>query len=464
MTENCSKTTHSDAFGMNPDSLTGILFGVEGIRNTIVLLNGPMGCKFYHSTTSQFLMDRPPLYLPITEGGKKVEVSYQFMNDYFFRQSRVPCTYLDHYDYVYGTAEKVEAALTYIKEHIDFDLLTIVNSPGASLIGDNLKELADKVLPDRVTVHIESPGYSDGFASGYEKASLEVLKQLKLHARSISISEPDSEKEMAAQRVKRVNLLGLSIFHRYAQGDREELTRLLKLCGLEVNCCLFSGCSLEDIRSMPEADLNLVIHPDLAMGTAKYLKEEFGTPYYLCPGPPVGFDATEELFQGLKELLQIDITPVLEEAKRARGLSYYKINQVYQACGLPKGVTFAVSDSLPVVYSFTRFLGEYLGMVPECLAFEEEYPSFVKEKLSDLLESLQAEEPDRKPLCDTKAELVFGNANAISALMTRTDAFCGIEISLPGMGYTDLLPKTQLGLTGSLFLIEQVLNGLMSKL
>ncbi|MCQ2501887.1 MAG: hypothetical protein MJ117_11155, partial [Lachnospiraceae bacterium] len=177
MTEYTSNSTFR-ADPIPADSLTGILFGVEGIRNSLVLLNGPMGCKFYHSTTSQFLMDRPPLYLPVSEGGRKVEVNYNYMNDWFFRQSRVPCTYLDHYDYVYGTAEKLEEGLTYIRNHVDFDLLTIVNSPGASLIGDNLKELAGKVLSDRRTVHIESPGYSESFSAGYEKAALEVLKQL----------------------------------------------------------------------------------------------------------------------------------------------------------------------------------------------------------------------------------------------------------------------------------------------
>ena len=62
------------------------------------------------------------------------------------------------------------------------------------------------------------------------------------------------------------------------------------------------------------------------------------------------------------------------------------------------------------------------------------------------------------------AELVFSNANVISELMIKNKTFCGIEISLPGMGYTDLIPKTHLGIKGGLFLTEQVLNGLMSRI
>ena len=63
-----------------------------------------------------------------------------------------------------------------------------------------------------------------------------------------------------------------------------------------------------------------------------------------------------------------------------------------------------------------------------------------------------------------EAELVFSNANVISELMLENKRFCGIEISLPGMGYTDIVPKTHMGTHGALFLIEQVINGLMSKI
>lgn len=477
MTEFSSKNTCSSE-NIPADSLTGIIFGVEGIRNSLVLLNGPMGCKFYHSTTSQFLMDRPPLYLPVAEGGRKVEVNYNYMNDWFFRQSRVPCTYLDHYDYVYGTAEKLEEGLRYIRDHVDFEMLTIVNSPGASLIGDNLKELAQKVLPDRRTVHIESPGYSETLSSGYEKASLEVLKQLAGEIRERRIKNQKANDESKAETGenafggrkvswksrKKVNLLGLSIWHRYAQGDREELVRLLEMCGIQVNCCLFSGCSVDDIVNIADADLNIVIHPDMAKETAEYLQAEYGMPMLLCQGPPIGFKAVENLFKEIGTILGADVEAVLAESRRSRGLAWYKLNGIYQACGLPKGVTFAVEGTMPVVLAMTEFLADYLGMVPECLRCETAGPAFVKEKLEGLLVRLRADDADRKSIYDTQAELVFANANTISALMTRNTAFCGIEISLPGMGYTDILPKTQLGIRGTLFLIEQVINGLMSRL
>ncbi|MBR0107270.1 MAG: hypothetical protein IJM13_08665, partial [Lachnospiraceae bacterium] len=102
-----------------------MIFAMEGMKDSIVLLNGPMGCRFYHSTTSQFLSIRPLLYLPAKEGGERVPVDYNYLNDWFFRQERVPCTCLDGYDYVYGTKEKVKEALTFIHGSVNLDLLAV---------------------------------------------------------------------------------------------------------------------------------------------------------------------------------------------------------------------------------------------------------------------------------------------------------------------------------------------------
>ena len=449
MTERCSKN-------ITPDSLTGMIFAMEGMRNVVVLLNGPMGCKFYHSTTSQFLSLRPPLYLPLSEEGEKVPVDYNFLNDWFFRQSRVPCTYLDGYDYVYGTGEKVREALHYIKEHVEFELLVIVNSPGASLIGDNLYELAKETLGDSPCVVLESPGYSGDYCEGYENAVLELLRQVGIPGWKKTTSRTCREKA--------VNLLGLSIWQRYWEGDLLELKRILELCGIKVNCALCVGSSLEDVAALPDADLNVVLYPEMGLRTAEFLKEACGTPYVVCQGPPIGFEAVTNMVQEICQILGTDETQFILDCEKARALAWFKINSVHQMCGLPEGAAFAIEGSASEIYAYSRFFMDYLGMVPECLSVTSGRNSSFMEKLSELLKRHQAGHPEEKDILDTQAELVFGNANTIAALKTRNQVFCGIEISLPGMGYIDVLPKTQMGVQGSLFLVEQVLNGLMSKL
>ncbi len=421
MTKSCLKS-------ISPDALTGIIFAFEGMKNAVVLLNGPMGCRFYHSTTSQFITMHPPLRLPLTEGGERVPVDYTFLNDWFFRQERVPSTYLDGYDYVYGTKDKVAEALDYIVGAIDFDLLAIVNSPGAALIGDNLLEIARSKLGNQRSVMLESPGFSEPFERGYSQALYALLDQV---GRNLWSDGASAGIPAAAEGEKSVNILGLSIWQRYYEGDLKELRRLFELCGIRVNACPCVGCTIDELATLPQADLNVVLDPQMGAEAAQLLEEACGQPYYVCPTLPVGFAATQRMFADICEILGLSDEPLVLEAEKARALAWYKIRQVDVSSGKPKGVTFHVAGNEAQVKAYTAFLSEYLGMV--------------------------AAAPE-------DAELVFADANLIAELMLTNKTFCGIEISQPGMGYIDLIPKTHLGIEGALFLIEQVLNGLMSRL
>lgn len=435
------------------DSLTGMIFAAEGIKNSVVLLNGPMGCKFYHSTTSKFLTMRPMALIP-SETGKKVPVDYNFLNNYFFRQERVPCTYLDGYDYVYGTEAKVREALRYLHENLEFDLITIINSPGASLIGDSLSETAAEILPEKKFIVLESPGFSESFDSGYEKAALEILKQIGLN----------SPEQSFKHHIKKANILGLSIWDRYNEGDIIELKRILSLCGIDVNCVLCAGCSADEIRNIPSADFNVVINSRFGNLCADYLSKIFGMENIICDYLPIGFDETQKLCRTLCEKSGTDISPLNKELENARALAWYKINDIYQTCGKPCGALFAVQGSAAQVLGYSRFFMEYLAMNAESLSFTCEISSAQRKIADELYEEFNARRAAEKDIFDTKAELVFSDANTIAALSLTGRPFCGIEISLPGMGYTDIIPKTHLGINGTLFLTEQVLNGLMSRL
>ena len=443
MTESCLKS-------ISPDSLTGMIFALEGVRKTVVLLNGPMGCRFYHSTTSQFITVHPALYLPLEEGGKRVPVDYSFLNDWFFRQERVPSTYLDGYDYVYGTKEKVAM----------LDGARMLTKAGYTIYaGDNLLEIARSILGEKRSVMLESPGYSDSFETGYSEALLGILRQvgpalwehrlpkapraeLQMapsgpYAPSVAGAELTNRKAPSFPECKQmgpaksVNVLGLSIWQRYHEGDLNELRRLLALCGIRLNACPCADSPIEEIASLPDADLNLVLYPEMGEEAAKYLQRACGTPYFICPKLPVGFSATEDLFKELCEMLGASSEALVIESEKARALAWYKIRQVSSTSGKPKGVRFHVDGNASQVKAYEAFLADYLGMVPSS--------------------------PD-------SAELVFADANLISELMLKNKTFCGIEINLPGIGYIDLVPKTHFGINGTLFLIEQVLNGLMSRL
>ena len=114
--------TESYLNDITPDSLSGLIFGFEGVRHSLTILNGPTGCKFYHSITveNQSLRkdDMDPLHYP---------------EEWFFGQGRVPCTYLDKRDYVYGSDDKLSDAIKFILGRITPEILVIVNTPGTNV-------------------------------------------------------------------------------------------------------------------------------------------------------------------------------------------------------------------------------------------------------------------------------------------------------------------------------------------
>jgi nitrogenase molybdenum-iron protein alpha/beta subunit len=469
---------------ITPDSFSGAVFMLESIRRSVALINGPSGCKFYHSATSDSQCLYQAAYDPLSHP-----------EQYFFGQPRVPCTYLDSSDYVYGSIEKLEGALQYLAETMPVDLISIVNSPGAALIGDDLKGVARRILPDRLCLTVESPGFSLDITDGFDRTGLALLKSLNL--------SPAPHKKTDT-----IYVLGLSIYHKYYRGDVEELNRILGLCGIKVGCFFGAGAGLEEIRRMPEAALNVVLHPEYAVETAAWLESETGVQTFVPDGPPVGFAETERFVRDILVRLemagslsgngrhagnrsldfgsggnrsgdalsadkvmaasQAPISPsasrlrsFTEEAERSRATAFAYVSRVNSMTGLPKGTPFALEGYPFDVLAYSRFLTGYFGMVLDCALTPGPENCPGRKELAAYLSGVGMGSALDTDLSETNAQIVFGNGSTIASLRHEGKRFCGVEFALPTMGYLDVLPKTHLGLKGALLLTEQVLNGLL---
>ncbi len=256
---------------------------------------------------------------------------------WFYGQPRVPCTYLDKRDYVYGSKDKLLEALDYLQDHMPPQLLVIINTPGAALIGDDLERIAAEKITKFPFLIVETPGYSRHVWNGYEKACLKLLEHL--------LPAENSKRQKTTR--KSVNLLGLSIYQKYYEGDLAEWKRLLDLAGMEVNCALCCDCTLDEIRHIGNADLNLVIDPAYGQKTAEYLQSLYGTPYIALPGVPIGFSACEELIRQAAHACNCDTDAFDKEAEKARARSYLFLSHLDALSGLPKGAAFAVHGTAP---------------------------------------------------------------------------------------------------------------------
>lgn len=298
------------------DSFTGAILAVEGILDAAILLNGPTGCKFYHGAISDNQLPRTETMDPL-----------QYAEEFYFGQPRVPATYLDADDYIFGAGEILEKILPTVaaKGH---RLIVVLNSPGAALIGDDLERFIAEAGLAVPCLAIEHTGFSGTFVQGFQEATLRVLDKLAAPVK---------------QRRRSVNLVGLSIFHRHWQGSLDTLSELLSLCGIEVNAVLCAGCRAIDLEHVGAAGANLVLHPEWADALSRFLGERFGQPSLApLPGAPIGFQATEQWIREACAFFSEDPAPALAAIRKARQQAHLALSRFNTLTGLPRGATFAL--------------------------------------------------------------------------------------------------------------------------
>lgn len=419
-----------------PDSLTGAILAIEGIRDAAVLLNGPTGCKFYHGAIVEGQLPRESSYDPL-----------RFRDEFYFGQPRVPATYLDGQDYVFGASEKLERILPVVASR-GHSLIAVINSPGAALIGDDLDRFVSSAKLDVPCVSLESTGYSGTLEEGFQEALIATLRTL----------EPPCRQE--SPRV--VNLVGLSIGQKHWEGNCLELERLLSLCGVSVGTVLSAGATVKSLRDLRSASLNVMVHEELGDRLASWCQGQYGLKTLRpCAGAPIGFDQTEAWVRGVCEALGVSPEPAIEEINRARARAVMFIKRLNSLTGLPKGATFAVRGPLSMVLPLTRWLHGYLGMVP--VAVDPDDPgSPLAEELRVTLEDMGCGRAWRSDsFCG--ADCVLADGATLALLEAVPGKPEGIEIALPSLGYVDVVEKCLLGARGTLHLVEWLCNALISR-
>jgi nitrogenase molybdenum-iron protein alpha/beta subunit len=270
---------------------------IEGIADAAVLLNGPTGCKFYHGAIADHQLPRADSLDPL-----------HYSEEFYFGQPRVPATYLDGDDYVFGAAAKIKRILPVVaaKGH---RLLAVVNSPGAALIGDDLERLIAGAGLSVPCVTIETTGFSGSAPGGYETAVKAALGSLEVPERSV-------ERRL-------INLAGVSIHHHWWRGDVAEIERLLGLCGVRVGAVVCAGASVERLTELRRAALNVCVRAEYGEGVVQWMRERYGMDA-LVPegGAPIGFDATQVWLRAVCDRVNADPAPALRDIARAREACY----------------------------------------------------------------------------------------------------------------------------------------------
>ncbi|MBN1431371.1 MAG: hypothetical protein JW931_01200 [Methanomicrobiaceae archaeon] len=415
------------------DAFFGTLLAIEGISDASAVMNGPNGCR----GNPAYFSDR---HFPRDNSLNR----RSFEELFYFGQSRIPCTYLDSDDYIHGSTDKLREILPLIAEKGDA-FMAIVNSPGASLIGDDLNRFLKEAGLEDKCMAFEEADYSGPLPAGFDETIVTILKWLRLN------QLPKSR--------DRVNLLGFSIYQKYWKGNIAELTRLCELMGLSVVSAPGAGSDTATIRESATASYNIIIYPEYAGKTAEWYESELGIATVdPSGGAPVGFDATESWIREVAEATSRDPTPALDDIRRKRTDAYHQISRYFNESGYPRGATFGIKADSSFALPLVKWLYEYLGMLPVSVGFMPGEDDENVRKLTGFLESAELIEALSTDPEEVMQDFCFSDGISGEHLELTGRCRHPVDIFNRISGEIEFTQKAFLGGEGALHILERIFN------
>lgn len=417
---------------IRPDGFTGALMAVEGISDARAILHGPGGCRICHMILSRKSFPR-----------LEVRGMSDYNIPYFFGQPRLPCTYVEETNYINGAYELVVDALPYVKSRGD-NMITIINSPGAALIGDDHdKAIAEAGITDKA-FYIEESLVSVPLSQGYDHTMASVIEWLS----------PKRKEELSNS----VNILGMSTLDKDWNNSVREIKKSIELMGLEPICVPGAGCSVSDLKRSVNASFNIVVSPEFGLETAKFYEKEYNIPYIMSPsGAPVGFDSTETWIKAISKMTSADPTRALERIKRyKKGVFNSLMGSRFKTIKM-RGSSFSICGEASIIYPLTKWLYDYLSIVPVGVVADPGSYQPCVDALKDFLSSIGRSSAWGKEPGEW-SDFVFSDGNS-SALAERA-GHCGkgVDIGLPTIEYLSMIPRPIYGAKGAMYLLDEIMK------
>jgi nitrogenase molybdenum-iron protein alpha/beta subunit len=238
---------------------------INGIRHVAPVIHGPKGCTY--SVASAYKM-----------GGCEYRgVPFE----------PTSCTAQNEADVVYGGEGKLLEAVKEADRRYHPELIVVLSCCCSGIIGDDVETVAQIAAQEvqAEVLAIRSEGFGGDFRSGYEDAFRALMALME---------------ERREVRRGTINIIGARQGPTYTEWteDLNELERLVKALGVEISGVLCGGCTVEQIRQAPSAELNASWCYDWGQKLGDLMEERFGIPYART-GQPYGPTATEEWILGV---------------------------------------------------------------------------------------------------------------------------------------------------------------------
>lgn len=300
--------------------LFGATLTLKLIKDCIVLVIGTEECTYYTKNLSNVFSEF---------GGIN---------------GRILSFVMDKHDVTFGCKEKIQKSVEQIVEEYNPNAIFMLTTCVPEITGEDVLSVA-KSLTKKYNIPIECI-HTEHFRCNSHLLGIENVLT--------SCANFMEEQEQTNS----INILG-------EKSQNNELINILKENNVDINLCLPSNCSIDEIKKASKAKLNIVCSR-MALNLAKKMEAKFNIPYisfvYRCN--------IEDIYNGYKEIfdvLNISLPKKLENIKNETNL------KLENAKNILKDKTFILGISKVETFAVVNFLCS-LGLIPKLIQVKDIYP------------------------------------------------------------------------------------------
>ena len=303
--------------------LFGAIKALNSIKKCVILVHGPKGCVYHINYIMGMRGDHP---------------------------SEIYSTCLGEKDVIFGADQKLRTAIGDLDRELHPDLIAVLSCCASDIIGEDVQSAIRGTTTTAAVIGIDAGGFEGDFRTGYSETLTRLVEEF---VEKRNETDPRS-----------VNLVGLL----RGGPDLQEIVRDLGLFGIKVNTVLTADATLEEIRMLGKAALNIVLCEPAGKDAAELLYRKCGTPW-ITEELPIGVGATRQFLMRVNKALGLEQIPVIPQERFAVDYSSFKDRRI----ALVSGPTRAIS--------MTRFFIEH-GIDPMLIIVD--FDSNISEKLRSL--------------------------------------------------------------------------------
>ena len=336
-------------------------------------------------------------------------------------------THIDDIDLTLGGLDRVRTAMDEIVRDSGVKAVFLLPSAAPEIIGADFGALAAELAPrypDVDIVHFGFSGLTTEFNRGVSECLLTLVKKLA--------------RDAPADKKQSFNIIGSCADFMRFHGDMEELVRIMRgAFGMEPSCILSSGASIEDIKTMGSARINLVIRKE-GLPAANYIKENFGSPF--IEGRPYGLKGVMAWIRNIADATGIEpdkafLNEEFQEADRHYD-TFEKLYKMTKYLGKPSPLRISASGHSDVIKGIASFANE-LGLARNRFwcndpdGGSEEIPYLCESEweavLPELEDDILMSSGDILALCGRKQRMILAHPHPLWSICIYDAPFMGFR-------------------------------------